>query len=763
LTLKTHFILVVSLYLILGPGIYGQELIWENIYGGSETEGVNPDRCIRVTNDGSLIIAAYAHCPIYSNYDILLLRLDQNGDTLWSKIFGGEGYDDPKGLAVSADGGFIVTGSSDLYGKTFLLKTDSLGNYLWSKSFPYNFGSSVEELENGNIAFTGSYLIDYDLFIALTDSYGNLIWLKIYGGVTGDGEAGFSIWPTQNNEFIIGGYTHSIGDHIWVLKTDSLGDTIWTRTLGPNGYGGGYSICQSPHDGNYYVTGGVNLSYDNDIGYTAKIDNQGNLIWENQFGGDFDYSGYSICPTYDGGAILTGINIQILGDHDPYLIRFYRDGEIAWSTWLDHSYDAQGRSLAQISPDKYIIAGIMTPPNTSSDDIYIACIADKVPLLNNIYIHSDTIFDHVINHNPIISWDMYNYNSQDQDSILIQVGVDSDWEYAEMWDSGPIQFSDTSIYYDGASLLDGEGYFLRLRVKCEEYWSEWSPVSFHMNDKPAKPILANPTQDKIVNSNQPYLYVYNSTDSENDSLAYEFIVAEDSNYVLTDTLRSPLTSQDFDSTEWQVADAISENTRYWWKARAYDGHEYSDWSDSGLFWVNATEEPPTEFDIISFIESEDEIVFDMLPTLDWQESIDPDPYDSVFYSIYISIDSNFTYVNVIDGIWDTTHTLNDQDSLQFGTQLWVKVEATDVTNLNSYSSNLLSFRTWKLGDANSDWQINILDITFLISYLYKAGSSPFPIYTGDINGSCSINILDVTYLINYLYKSGPDPNIGCEL
>jgi len=61
------------------------------------------------------------------------------------------------------------------------------------------------------------------------------------------------------------------------------------------------------------------------------------------------------------------------------------------------------------------------------------------------------------------------------------------------------------------------------------------------------------------------------------------------------------------------------------------------------------------------------------------------------------------------------------------------------------------------GDANGDESVNILDITFLINYLYKDGPAPDPWEKVDVNGTGDVNILDITYLINYLYKDGPAP------
>jgi hypothetical protein len=61
------------------------------------------------------------------------------------------------------------------------------------------------------------------------------------------------------------------------------------------------------------------------------------------------------------------------------------------------------------------------------------------------------------------------------------------------------------------------------------------------------------------------------------------------------------------------------------------------------------------------------------------------------------------------------------------------------------------------GDATDNGAVNILDITYLIAYLYQSGPPPPCMYEGDANGNCTINILDITYLIAYLYQSGPAP------
>lgn len=61
------------------------------------------------------------------------------------------------------------------------------------------------------------------------------------------------------------------------------------------------------------------------------------------------------------------------------------------------------------------------------------------------------------------------------------------------------------------------------------------------------------------------------------------------------------------------------------------------------------------------------------------------------------------------------------------------------------------------GDADGDRTINILDIIYIISYLYKGGPPPEPSVSANVNGDSAINLLDVVYLISFLYKEGPEP------
>jgi hypothetical protein len=80
-----------------------------------------------------------------------------------------------------------------------------------------------------------------------------------------------------------------------------------------------------------------------------------------------------------------------------------------------------------------------------------------------------------------------------------------------------------------------------------------------------------------------------------------------------------------------------------------------------------------------------------------------------------------------------------------------------ICGITAFLSPFILSHPFTCGDANSDQAINILDVTYIINYLYKNGPAPDPEAAADADGSGVINLLDVTHLINYLYKDGPEP------
>nr|MBN2276905.1 hypothetical protein [candidate division Zixibacteria bacterium] len=104
---------------------------------------------------------------------------------------------------------------------------------------------------------------------------------------------------------------------------------------------------------------------------------------------------------------------------------------------------------------------------------------------------------------------------------------------------------------------------------------------------------------------------------------------------------------------------------------------------------------------------------------------------------------------VSDGFWKYTPV---EDEI-----IDVTIRVTDECGESFDDSFHIAYTAFTCGDADGNNSINILDVTFLITYMYRNGPAPVPPQAGDANGNSAVNILDATYLISYLYKSGPAP------
>jgi hypothetical protein len=163
----------------------------------------------------------------------------------------------------------------------------------------------------------------YDVYLVKTDSIGDTLWTRTYGGTTMD--VGQSVAQTADGGYIVAGATFSYGAgmvDVYLIKTDSVGDTAWTRTYGDSDFDGGESVAQTS-DGGYIVTG-YTESYGAGMedAYLIKADSLGDTLWTNTFGGNDEDWGYSVTQTADGGYIIAGWTSSYgAGMVDFYLIK----------------------------------------------------------------------------------------------------------------------------------------------------------------------------------------------------------------------------------------------------------------------------------------------------------------------------------------------------------------------------------------------------------------------------------------------------------
>jgi hypothetical protein len=201
-------IIAICFLLIAAGNTFGQQITFQKILGGTGSDGGNS---VQQTTDNGYIIIGTTNSFGAGSFDIYLIKTDADGNILWTKTYGGTNNDYGNSVYQTTDGGYIMTGLT------------------------YSFG-----------------VMNSDVYLIKTDANGNLLWTKTYGGA-GDDRAN-AVQQTPDGGYIVSGWTNSfgaIGQDIYLIKTDSNGNPVWTKTLGGGGNDVATSLQQSL-DAGYY-------------------------------------------------------------------------------------------------------------------------------------------------------------------------------------------------------------------------------------------------------------------------------------------------------------------------------------------------------------------------------------------------------------------------------------------------------------------------------------------------------------------------------
>jgi len=273
----------------------------------------------------------------------------------WIRTYGGASAEEGFDVQRISDGGYIIVGRTTSFGAgsedIFLIKTDSMGDTLWTKTYggvKADGGFSVQLTSDKGFMVVG-FTYSYDggivsIFLLKTDEQGNLSWLKTYGvGI------GWSGQQTSDDGYIIAGYNYQSGT---LIKTDSSGDTLWTTTFQTHVMGEAYDVQQTENGG--YILAGETGG----LAALVKTDTQGCVLWYRHFGAKFLDRGYSVRQTQDGGYIMTGIQyIRGLDESASriFLIKTDAYGDTLWTRKLGDNYSA-GSCVRQTNDGGYIIS-----------------------------------------------------------------------------------------------------------------------------------------------------------------------------------------------------------------------------------------------------------------------------------------------------------------------------------------------------------------------------------------------------------------------
>jgi hypothetical protein len=314
---------------------YGDTL-WTKTYGNIKDES---SWSILQTKDGGYIITGVSTSFISLPTDtenIYIIKTDSNADTLWTRTYGGIGFIEGTDAKQTSDGGYAFFASTRSFGAGgfdyYLIKTNENGDTLWTQVYggvnDDLFYRLQQTTDKGYLISGYTYSFGAggaDAYIVKTDSLGVLQWSKTYGGSRDDFITDAK--QTTDGGFIFTGYTQSYNTNLldtfttFVIKTNSIGDTLWIKTYGANNTTVSHQVFQSS-DGNYILVGYTGHTNGNSIGsynaYLLKIDANGDTLFSKVVTTSFSEFN-AAQATVDGGMIMVGdVNLSSV---DMFLVK----------------------------------------------------------------------------------------------------------------------------------------------------------------------------------------------------------------------------------------------------------------------------------------------------------------------------------------------------------------------------------------------------------------------------------------------------------
>jgi hypothetical protein len=357
--------------------------IWSKTFGGSN---IDIAHSVQQTSDSGFIFTGFTRSlGTQSQRRVLLMKTDKNGIEQWFNTFGGNNDDEGYSVQQTTDGGYIISGYTKSFGAgvedVYLIRTDSLGNMLWSKTFGgthTEIGFSVLQTADGGFIVAG-YSFSFagggsDIWIIRTDPSGTELWRKSLGGLSGDGAR--CIQPTDDGGYILTGWTSSYGPssimNAWLVKTDSLANIQWHKAFGGSGVDRGFCVKQTSDKG-YILTGNTD-SFGNGLDdlLLVKTDLNGNQEWLKTFGGTGRDYGHSVIQTSDGGFLAAGYTVSFgAGGDDVYLVKTDPLGTMEWSKTFGGSSSEIAYSVKETFDGGCIIAGHTLSFGAGLHDVYL--------------------------------------------------------------------------------------------------------------------------------------------------------------------------------------------------------------------------------------------------------------------------------------------------------------------------------------------------------------------------------------------------------
>jgi hypothetical protein len=211
-----------------------------------------------------------------------------------------------------------------------------------------------------------------DVYLVRADSAGETLWSRTYGG--SDEDNGWSVHETRDG-FILAGFTNSFGAgefDFYLVKTDPNGELVWSNTYGGEGNDRSWALALT-NDGGFVLVGETTSSGAGEEDcLLVKTDSLGAELWSRTYGGERGDRCFSVTGTDDGGYVLAGQTYsEGAGDRDVYIIKTKANGEPEWTRTFGGADSDVGHYVTRVSDGNFLVTGYTTSFATRGDDPYL--------------------------------------------------------------------------------------------------------------------------------------------------------------------------------------------------------------------------------------------------------------------------------------------------------------------------------------------------------------------------------------------------------
>ncbi len=384
--MRKILLLLTILFLIqTGYAVEGDSL-WSHIYGipGAQQQATT----VIQTSDGNYLIAGWIWADWPVSYDMYLIKTNTVGDTIWTKTYAELGMEQAYSVIQTDDEGFLLVGYTRLSdNEGYMVKTDSLGNVLWTKIYggwfePSNEGfNSVLQTPDGGYILAGTTAYGSPkMWLVRTDSFGDSLWTRRYGGNTE--EVAVRLMATSDGGYALAGWTNSFGAGArdgWLLKTNASGDSLWSQTYGGTNTEYVYDAIKTSDDG--FLLAGRTSSYGAGLAdaWVVKTDSLGAVEFTTTYGGPYDEEARTVIETSDGNYLLAGKTATyVYGTIDAWVVKFNTVGDTLWTRHFGGSEADIANSIIQLDDGNYLMAGSYRTAVPFADFAWLFCLEGMV-------------------------------------------------------------------------------------------------------------------------------------------------------------------------------------------------------------------------------------------------------------------------------------------------------------------------------------------------------------------------------------------------